>query len=229
MRLNRFLAAAGIGSRRYCDELITSGRVTINGQRCTDFSAQPTTDDHVKVDGRLVHIGAPMTIVLHKPSGFLSTHSDPHARDTIFDLLPQKFPRLFNIGRLDALSEGLLILTNDGALAQELTHPRCSVEKEYDVVLDRAWDPLLTAKLTRGIFLDGRRAQMVRLHQLSPTRLRVVLQQGINRQIRRMFEVVGYKVKRLVRIRIGKLRLGELPVGHWRALSKHELESLRRG
>jgi 23S rRNA pseudouridine2605 synthase len=229
MRLNRFLAAAGIGSRRYCDELIASGRVTINGQRCTDFSAQPTTDDHVKVDGRLVHIGGPMTIVLHKPSGFLSTHSDPHARDTIFDLLPEKFPRLFNIGRLDALSEGLLILTNDGALAHELTHPRYSVEKEYDVVLDRAWDPSLTPKLTRGIFLDGRRARMVRLQQLSPTRLRVVLQQGINRQIRRMFEVVGYKVKRLVRIRIAKLRLGDLPVGHWRALSKHELESLRRG
>jgi 23S rRNA pseudouridine2605 synthase len=229
VRLNRFLAAAGIGSRRYCDELIATGRITINGQRCTDFSAQPTASDHVKVDGRLVHIGAPITIALHKPSGFLSTRSDPHARDTIFDLLPAKFPRLFNIGRLDALSEGLLILTNDGELAQHLTHPRYSVEKEYDVVLDRPWDPFLISKLTRGISLDGRRARIARLHQITPTRLRVVLQQGINRQIRRMFEAVGYKVNRLVRIRIGNLRLGDLPLGHWRALSKRELQSLRRG
>jgi 23S rRNA pseudouridine2605 synthase len=228
MRLNRFLAAAGMGSRRYCDELIETGRVTINGQRCTDFSAQPTTRDQVKVDGRLVHIGAPMTIVLHKPAGFISTRSDPHARDTIFELLPAKFPRLFNIGRLDALSEGLLILTNDGELAQQVTHPRHQFEKEYEVVLDRAWDPLLTAKLTRGMFLDGLRARIVRLHEITPTRLRVVLQQGINRQIRRMFDAVGYKVKRLVRIRVGNLRLGDLPLGHWRALTKSELMSLKK-
>jgi 23S rRNA pseudouridine2605 synthase len=228
VRLNRFLAAAGIGSRRECDELIATGRVTINGQRCTDFSAQPTGRDHVKVDGRLVHIDAPVTIVLHKPAGFVSTRTDPHARDTIFDLLPPKFPRLFNIGRLDAVSEGLLILTNDGRLAQELSHPRYKVEKEYEVVLDRPWDPSLTTKLRRGIFLDDLRARILRLHEIGPTRLRVVLQQGINRQIRRMFEAVGYKVKRLVRVRIGDVRLGDLPRGHWRALSKRELELLRR-
>jgi 23S rRNA pseudouridine2605 synthase len=228
MRLNRFLAAAGVGSRRHCDELIAAGRVTINGKPCTDFSAQPTARDHVKVDGKLVHVDLSLTIVLHKPAGFVSTKGDPHARDTIFDLLPAKFPRLFNIGRLDAQSEGLLILTNDGELAQQLSHPRYKIDKEYEVTLDQTWDPALTAQLLHGVFLDGQRAQIVRLQSITPKRLRIILRQGINRQIRRMFEAVGYKVKHLVRIRIGKLRLGDLPRGHWRPLTNRELESLGR-
>ncbi len=226
MRLNRFLAAAGIGSRRHCDELIAEGRVTINGKRCTDFSGQPTERDHVKVDGKLVRAERPLHIILHKPAGFVSTKSDPHARDTIFDLLPAKFPRLFNVGRLDAQTEGLLILTNDGELAQRLTHPRYKVEKEYEITLDQPWNPALTPKLLRGIFLDGQKAQIARLHSITPTRLGVVLRQGINRQIRRMFFEIGYEVKRLVRTRIGNIRLGDLPRGHWRALAKTELRSL---
>ena len=226
MRLNRFLAAAGFGSRRHCDELIAAGRVAINGKSCTDFSAQPGARDHVKVDGKLVHVAPLLTVMLHKPAGFVSTRRDPHVRDTVFDLLPPKFSRLFNIGRLDAPSEGLLLLTNNGDLAQHLTHPRFKVEKEYEVTLDRPWDPALTPKLLRGIVLDGRRARIARLHSISPMRLGVVLRQGINRQVRRMFEALGYHVKRLVRVRIGSLRLGDLPQGHWRALTKRELESL---
>ena len=228
MRLNRFLAAAGLGSRRHCDELIAAGRVTINGNTCTDFSAEPNPRDHVKVNGKLVHVAPPLTIMLHKPAGFVSTRRDPRARDTIFDLLPVKFSRLFNIGRLDAQTEGLLLLTNDGDLAQRLTHPRYEIEKEYEVILDRPWDPGLTSKLLRGIFLDGQRARIAQLHSISPVHLRVVLAQGINRQIRRMFEAVGYRVKRLVRIRIGPVRLGDLPRGHWRALRKRELESFEK-
>jgi 23S rRNA pseudouridine2605 synthase len=227
VRLNRFLAAAGIGSRRHCDELIAAGRVTINGRPCTDFSAQPTPRDHIKVDGKLIHLDPPFTIALHKPAGFVATRSDPHARDTIFDLLPQKFPRLFNIGRLDAQSEGLLLLTNDGELAQRLTRPRHKIDKEYEVTLDRQWDPALAPKLLRGMILDGQRAKIARLHSFTPSRLRVVLRQGINRQIRRMFHEIGYEVKRLVRIRIGNLRLSDLPRGHWRALTKSELAALR--
>ena len=228
MRLNRFLATAGVGSRRKCDELIATGRVTINGRVCSNFSAQPNERDHVKVDGKLVHPERAMTIALHKPAGFVSTRSDPHARDRIFDLLPPKFPRLFNIGRLDAQSEGLLLLTNDGDLAQRLTHPRFKIEKEYEVTLDRQWDSALAQKLLRGIFLDGQRAQMARIRAIGPTRLRVVLRQGINQQIRRTFYAVGYEVKRLVRVRIGNLRLGDLPRAHWRVLSKSELEGLKR-
>jgi len=228
MRLNRFLAAAGIASRRKCDQLIVDGRVTINGRVCTDFSAQPGPRDHVKVSGKLVHVAQNLTIALHKPPGFVSTHNDPHARDTIFDLLPPKFPRLFNIGRLDAQSEGLLLLTNDGDLAQQLTHPRYKMEKEYEVTLDRPWDRGLGQKLLRGIVLDGKRAQIARLHSIGPLRLRAVLRQGLNQQIRRMLYSVDYEVKRLVRIRIGNLRLGDLPRGHWRPLTKSELASLKR-
>src|SRR2546430_1588516 len=136
MRLNRFLAGAGVASRRHCDELIAAGRVTINGKVCTNFSAQPNAHDHVKVDGKLVRAAPALTIMLHKPAGVVSTRKDPHARDTVFDLLPPKFYRLFNIGRLDAQTEGLLLLTNDGDLAQRLTHPRFKVEKESDVTLD---------------------------------------------------------------------------------------------
>ena len=227
MRLNRFLAAAGIGSRRKCDELIAAGRVTINGRVCTNFSTQPDERDHVKVDGKLVHPEQTLTIAFHKPAGFVSTRSDPHARDTIFDLLPTKFPRLFNIGRLDAQSEGLLLLTNDGDLGQRLTHPRFKIEKEYEVTLDRQWNNELTQKLLRGIYLDGQRAQIARLRSIGPTRVRVVLRQGINQQIRRMFYAVGYEVERLVRVRIGNLRLGDLPRGQWRVLSKAELADLK--
>ena len=223
--MNRFLAAAGFGSRRHCDELIATGRVSINGKVFTNFSAQPGLRDHVKVDGRLVRVAPPLTIMLHKPAGFVSTRKDEHARNTVFDLLPQKFSRLFNIGRLDAQTEGLLLLTNDGDLAQALTHPRYETEKEYEVTLDRPWDPALTPKLLRGIFLDGQRARIARLHSISPTRLRVVLQQGINRQIRRMCETVGYRVNHLLRVRVGNLRLGALPRGHWRVLTKRELTS----
>ena len=165
------------------------------------------------------------------PRGLPVASRDPMGAEAtidydIFDLLPAHLPRLFNVGRLDAQSEGLLVLTNDGDLAQRLTHPRYKVEKEYEVVLDRPWDPELARKLLRGVMLDGHRAKLERIHPVKPMLLRVVLRQGINRQIRRMFYEIGYEVKRLVRTRIGNLRLGDLPRGHWRPLSAGELKSL---
>ncbi|MGI8436843.1 MAG: pseudouridine synthase [Chthoniobacterales bacterium] len=226
MRLNRFLAAAGVGSRRHCDQLIADGRVTINGRVVTDFSAQPAATDHVKVGSKMVRAEHRLHIILHKPAGFVSTRSDPNAHDTIFDLLPAHLPRLFNVGRLDAQSEGLLLLTNDGDLAQRLMHPRYKVEKEYEVTLDKAWEPELATKLLRGVMLDGQRARLDRIYPVKPTLVRVVLRQGINRQIRRMFYEIGYEVKRLVRTRVGKLRMGDLPRGHWRPLAAAELRSL---
>ena len=228
MRLNRFLAAAGLGSRRHCDELIAAGRVTVNGKVCTNFSAQPGPRDHVKVDRKLVHTAPALTIMLNKPAGFVSTRKDLRARDTVFDLIPEKFSHLFTIGRLDAQTQGLLLLTNDGELAQRLTHPRFKVDKEYEVALDRPWDAALAPKLERGIRLDGQRAKIAEIRPLSSTRLRVILRQGINRQIRRMLETVGYRVEGLRRIRIGNLWIGNLPRGHWRALTGRELRSLER-
>jgi 23S rRNA pseudouridine2605 synthase len=226
MRLNRFLAAAGLGSRRHCDELIAEGRVTVNGQPCTNFATQVEESDHVKVGRRLVRPAESLTIMLHKPAGFVSTRRDPNATDTIYDLLPAKFSRLFNVGRLDAQTEGLLLLTSDGDLAQHLTHPRYKVEKEYEVTINRRWHSKHARKLLEGVFLEGKRARLARLQPIGPTRLRVVLQQGINRQIRRMFYEIGYEVERLVRTRIDGLRLADLPRGSWRPLTKSELASL---
>ena len=226
MRLNRYLAASGIASRRGADELIAAGRVTVNGKPCLDFHFQPAPTDHVKVDGKLIHQRAPVYILLNKPRGFVCTRRDPNVTDTIYDLLPRKFSSLAYVGRLDAQSEGLLLLTNDGELTQRLTHPRFKIEKEYDVVLDRSATPDLAQRLLRGVVLEGKRAQARRVQQVSPTRLKIILEQGINRQIRRMLEGFGFRTKKLTRVRMGILRLGHLPPGHWRTLTKRELESL---
>jgi 23S rRNA pseudouridine2605 synthase len=223
LRLNRFLAAAGVASRRGADELIAGGRVTVNGKPCRDFHFQPTTTDHVKVDGKLVHQPAPIYILLNKPSGFVCTRRDPHITDTIYDLLPPKFSSLSYVGRLDAQSEGLLLLTNDGEFAQQLTHPSFKIEKEYEVVLDRAATSDLAQKLLHGVVLDGKRARAKRVQQISPMRLRIVLEQGINRQIRRMLECFGSHAKKLIRIRIRNLKLHDLPRGKWRHLSAQEV------
>jgi 23S rRNA pseudouridine2605 synthase len=228
LRLNRFLAAAGVASRRGADELIAGGRVTVNGKPCRDFHFQPASTDYVKVDGRLIHQRTAVYILLNKPAGFVCTRRDPNTTDTVYDLLPPKFSSLAYVGRLDAQSEGLLVLTNDGDFAQRLTHPRFKVEKEYEVVLDRAATVDLVQRLLRGVVLDGKRARARQVQQISLTRFRIVLEQGINRQIRRMLECFGLYAEKLTRIRMGNLRLGELRWGKWRLLTKHELDSLSR-
>ncbi|PZR74578.1 MAG: rRNA pseudouridine synthase [Chthoniobacterales bacterium] len=226
MRLNRFLAAAGVASRRGADELIAAGRVTVNGKRCTDFHYQPAGTDHVKVDGKSVRPRADIYLMLNKPPGFVCTRRDPHARDTVFDLLPPSYASLAYVGRLDAQSEGLLLLTNDGDFGQRLTHPRFKVEKEYEVTLDKTATRELAQQLLRGAVLDGRHARAKRVEQIAAAKLRIVLEQGMNRQIRRMLERFGFGAKRLVRVRVGHLRLGDLPRGHWRQLTRRELFSV---
>ena len=139
----------------------------------------------------------------------------------------QNFPACSTLAGSTRKPTGLLLLTNDGELAQRLAHPRYKTEMEYEVTLDRLWDPALARRLKEGIFVGGRRARIDRLHLVTPTRLRVILRQGINRQIRRMFHEIGYDVKHLARIRVGNLRLGDLPRGHYRQLAKREIESLK--
>ena len=229
VRLNKFIARAGIASRREADALIAAGRVTVNGEKCTDFHFQPAPTDYVKLDGKLLHQDKPLHVALNKPPGFVCTRADPHVTDTIYDLLPPALSPLRYVGRLDAKSEGLLFLTNDGELAEHLAHPRFKVAKEYEVTLDRPATPDLARHLERGVILDGRRASAARVRQISPVKLRVVLEQGINRQIRRTLERFGFRAKRLRRIRIGNLLLGDLPSGHWAYLSAQQVRALKLG
>ncbi len=237
MRLNRYLAAAGLGSRRACEAIITAGRVSINGRPCVILATTVEPDDAVKVDGSTVQVERQIYVLLNKPVGFLSTRTDPRQRDTVFDLLPQDFPRVFHVGRLDKDSEGLLLLTNDGEFALRLTHPRYKVDKEYEVILDRPFDMTLTEKLVQGVFIkvdadqEGQPPQRVRaraegIYKLAANKLKVILRQGLKRQIRLMFLQVGYEVKRLQRVRLGTLRLGSLRPGEWRYLDAREVAAL---
>jgi 23S rRNA pseudouridine2605 synthase len=227
MRLNRFLALAGVASRRGAEDFIRQGRVTINGQVATNLSSQVEHSDHVKVDGRLVHPRQFITILLNKPPGFLTTRSDKNDRRTIYELIPHKMSNLAHAGRLDKESEGLLLLTNDGDLALRLTHPRFKLEKEYLVTLDREFRLEDLPKVRKGVYLVEGRARFDALYKMNPHQVRVILTQGIKRQVRRVFAALGYKVKRLQRTRIGSLTDRNLKPGTFRILSRAELASLK--
>ena len=238
MRLNRYLASAGLGSRRACEGIITAGRVSINGHAVTALATTVAPNDNVRVDGRPVQVERPVYVLLNKPSGFLSSRTDPNQRDTVFDLLPADFPRVFHVGRLDLDSEGLLLLTNDGDFSLHLTHPRYKVEKEYEVLLDRPFEMDLAEKLLAGVFIavdppqpgappERVRARAESIYRLGPNKLKVILRQGLKRQIRLMFLAVGYQVTRLQRVRLGSLKLGRLRLGEWRYLEDREVAALR--
>jgi 23S rRNA pseudouridine2605 synthase len=227
MRLNRYLASAGLGSRRSVEELITTGQVKINGRVVTDLATKVNPDDAVKVGARLIHVQQTLTAVLNKPRGYVCTANDELDRRTIFDLLPPNWPRVFHVGRLDKESEGLLIVTNDGDLSLALTHPRYKIDKEYEVLLDKPFAPTDRAKLLKGFHIMGGRAKFERLEVLGPQHLKVTLTQGIKRQIRLMFYDLGYEVERLVRVRIGPLKIGETRPGDWRILTPKEVGTLK--
>jgi 23S rRNA pseudouridine2605 synthase len=227
MRLNRFLASAGLGSRRSVEELITTGQVKVNGRVVTDLATKVSPDDAVKVGSRLLHQEKTLTAVLNKPRGYVCTASDDLDRRTIFDLLPPTWPRVFHVGRLDKESEGLIIVTNDGDLSLALTHPRYKIDKEYEVLLDKPFVPTDRAKLLKGFHIMGGRAKIEHLEQLGPNHLRLTLNQGIKRQIRLMLYELGYEVERLVRVRIGILKIGETRPGDWRILTPKEIATLK--
>jgi 23S rRNA pseudouridine2605 synthase len=229
MRLNRFLALAGIASRRAAEEYILHSRVTVNGAVVTNLATQVAASDAVKVDGRRVQAQPYRYLLLYKPEGYLTTKSDDHDRRTIYDLLPPGLPRLAHVGRLDLESEGLLLLTNDGELALKLTHPRYKLVKEYRVTLDRDFDMADHDKARKGIYLAEGRARFDELRIVGPAQIKVFLTQGIKRQIRRVLAALGYRVKRLQRVSIGPLTVQGLRPGEFRELTAQELEALRKG
>jgi 23S rRNA pseudouridine2605 synthase len=227
MRLNRYLAQAGVASRRAADEIIVSGRVSINGNVCTDLSRQVAAGDSVKVDGKSVRPRDFLYVLLNKPADYVTTRSDDRGRPTIYHLLPNDLQRLAHVGRLDIDSEGLLILTNDGELTLRLTHPRYRLPKEYLVTLDREFNMADLTKLKRGVYLSDGRARFDALVKLNSRQVRVVLTQGITRQVRRVFAAIDYKVKRLERTRIGPLADKSLRPGEFRLLRPAEVEKLK--
>lgn len=228
MRLNRYLALCGLGSRRSCEEIILGGGVRINGRPAAGLATLVQSGDSVRLGGREVRPASFRHVILHKPPGFLTSRQSQGNKPVVYGLLPREMSTLPYAGRLDAESEGLLLFTNDGALVRSLTHPSRHVEKEYEVILDRPYDTAHTAKLLKGIFLEEGRARAAHVRTEAPNKLHVVLTQGINRQIRRMFAALGYKVKRLTRTRLGPVRLGRLPRGGWRELAPREISALRR-
>jgi 23S rRNA pseudouridine2605 synthase len=223
VRLNQFLARAGFGSRRACEELIKEGSVTINGHRLRELATRVGPGDNVLVHGKPVKLPLPLVAILHKPPGYLCTSPDSTNERTIYDLLPANWPRVVYVGRLDKDSEGLLVVTNDGNLSQRLTHPSHKLRKTYIVTLDREFDFAQAPKFKKGFAIEEGMARMDDIFRVGPRTLKVVLTQGLKRQIREMFFKFGYEVKRLVRIQIGTLSIEKLAAGQHRVLTQEEV------
>lgn len=227
-RLQKVLSAAGVASRRSSEELIAAGRVTVNGTVAELGDKVDPESDVIAVDGVITTVDPTrVTMLLNKPVGVISAASDPHGRPTVVDLVASE-ARLYPVGRLDADSEGLILLTNDGSLTQRLTHPSYGVDKEYLVSVEGEPPRGVLRSLRDGIELYDGLTSPATVSQLSPGLLRIVIHEGRNRQIRRMCAAVGHPVTRLVRTRIGPLHDATLGPGEWRPLSGDELRALER-
>jgi pseudouridine synthase len=237
-RLQKYLARCGVASRRHAEALITGGAVVVNGAVVRELGTRiDPARDEVRVDGALVQPSArPVYLVMHKPAGTLTTVSDPHGRRTALDLIPERWrdERVYPIGRLDYDTEGLLLLSNDGDLALRLTHPRYALTKEYHALVEGRPTHEELARLEAGVMLQGetRRTAPARAWLLraldDDAWVGLELHEGRNRQARRMFEAIGHPVIRLLRVRVGPLRLADLELGHVRELTANEVEALRR-
>jgi len=230
MRLNRFLAQCGLGSRRKCEALIQAGRVAVNGSIVTSLSTTvDEASDIVAVDGRTVTPPERFVyILLNKPTGYVTTASDELGRKTVLDLVPGD-ARIFPVGRLDKDTSGALLLTNDGQLAYYLTHPRFEIDKVYHAVLDRPITRQHLAKLRSGILLDDSFTApcQVRRRGTRQEQVEIVLHEGKKRQVRRMFSALGYEVVQLIRTQFGSLGLAGLKPGEWRYLTNQEVAALK--
>ncbi|HVE94256.1 MAG TPA: pseudouridine synthase [Acidimicrobiales bacterium] len=225
-RLSKVLARLGFGSRRLCDELIEDGRVVVNGDVAELGRRIDDAVDDVEVDGVPVGIRPGLVYyLLHKPAGVVTTAADTHGRPIVVDLVPSE-PRVFPVGRLDADTEGLLILTNDGDLTHRLTHPSFGVDKEYLAHVEGAPSAATLARLRKGIELEDGVTAPAKASALDEGLVRIVIHEGRNRQVRRMLESVGHPVIRLVRTRIGSLVDAKLAPGEWRPLTPTEVRAL---
>jgi len=231
-RLQRSLARAGFGSRRACEELIAAGRVEINGRMATLGDRLDPAVDQVRVDGSKVNVNPELrTFALHKPRGVTTTMRDPHAERDLSGFLP-KGVHVFPVGRLDRDTEGLLLLTNDGSLAHRLTHPRYAIEKEYLAEVGRPPSHRQLARLRRGVELDDGPARAVDARSAGGAvgrgGVRLVMVEGRKREVRRMLDAVELPVRRLIRVRVGPIRLGRLRPGDVRELEPEETRALFR-
>ncbi|MFM2143971.1 MAG: hypothetical protein RLZZ476_2515 [Verrucomicrobiota bacterium] len=224
MRLNRYLSQCGIASRRGAEQIISEGRVSINGHIITNLATQVEPDDKVIVDGKPVQSELPVVLALNKPKGYLCSRGDTHDRMTIYDLLPERFQHLHHVGRLDKESEGLLLMTNRGDLSHRLIHPSMGAEKEYEVVVNKPMSQETMARLVKGMPTEEGHAKAERAWMETGYRCHVVLKQGLKRQIRLMFYYLGFEVERLTRTRIGWLNLRHLQKGGWKELKSHEVQ-----
>ena len=238
IRLQKILSAAGVASRRAAERLIEEGRVTVNNQVVTELGTRADpADDDVRVDGRRIgRMPRRRYVLVNKPRGVVTTRSDPQRRRTVLDLIPRVREYVYPVGRLDYDSEGLLIVTNDGVLAEQLTHPRHALERVYEAVVRGTPTVTQLRRLRTGLLLTGRRTAPVSVRLLGghrarlteQSRVQITLREGRNRQVRRMFETIGHPVIRLRRIQIGPIRDRTLRVGCYRELSKDEIVLLRR-
>lgn len=231
LRLQAFLARAGVASRRASEELILSGRVTVNGRVPELGSKVDPYLDNVRVDGHTVTLRPFEWVMLHKPRGYVTTREDPTGRKTVYDLLPPELHHLFHVGRLDRDSSGLLLLTNDGEAANRLLHPRYGTTKVYRVDVEGRPSRETLEEMVDGVRLDDGIAQAVSVELKGEVdddiyRLMLVMQEGRNREVRRLLEAVGHPVRRLFRRQFGPLDIGRLPPGEWRRLGRAEIEAL---
>ena len=228
MRLQVYLAHAGVASRRACEKIIAEGRVSVNGTLVTDMGSKVRTGDTVLLDGKPVHPEARKCyVLLNKPAGFVCTLSDEKGRPTAADLLKETYSeRLYNIGRLDMFSSGAILFTNDGDFAAKIEHPSAQIEKEYVIETTQDFPPELLTRFERGIRVDGIFYKCRSAAAINRRKLRIVLVEGKNREIRRVLDSFNCTIKRLVRVRIGTLELGNLKAGEFRNLTANERHAL---
>ena len=231
VRLQKFLAEAGVASRRGSEQLILDGRVQVNGQvvQLLGSKVNPVSDA-VAVDGRPVRAKRKVYLALNKPKGCVCSRQDEHGRPTVYEFLPKDWSGVYSVGRLDFASEGLLFLTNDGEFALRLTHPRYGVLKRYRATVQGRVEAAMLEQFTRGIWDEGEKLKASRAWIVTAGRSQSVvdleLAEGKNREVRRLFKTQGLTVKRLLRSQIGKIRLGELKPGRWRTLTQAEIKTL---